>query len=149
METVDYQSNLDARLAFKRLTGINIRLTPYESLVKIGQPNDETIVVQLVVHQADERKTETILKAQGTRLIQFTKTPSGWAQHGKPVTVWDNDFKPIALPYFTRDRSLAAFLQSREFTRMCGRPGTDRNPLDSHDRTAQGYSTRRMSRHWQ
>ena len=149
MRVTDYESNVDAQKAFKALTGQTIRITPFQSIDRIAVKSPTEILVQLTVFTVEERRTEYLLTARGTRLIQFTETNGRWAQTGKPVTVWESSFSRISVPFFGRGKNMAEWLSDREFTRMCGRPGTSSHPLDSHDRVAQGYSTRRMSRHWQ
>lgn len=145
------ESNLEARLVFKRVTGITLRVTPYEVVTRIKRLNESTIVVQLKVYQAEERRTEVILKNQGTRLVQFTLTERGWAQTGPSVTAWDDDFKPVYQSLYGPGKTVEEWYRARQFEADCHRPGTDSHPLDSARRTAAydgEYSTARMVRHW-
>jgi hypothetical protein len=91
MDTVP-ESNLQALRVMKQATGLTMRVTPYEVVTRIKQVTETTIVVQLRVYQAEERRTEVILKNQGTRLVQYSLTDHGWAQAGPTVTAWDDDF---------------------------------------------------------
>lgn len=145
------ESNLHALRAMKQATGITMRVTPYEVVTRIKQVDASTIAVQLRVYQAEERRTEVILKNQGTRLIQFKLTDHGWAQTGRPITAWDDDFEPVYQSLYGPGKTVEEWYRARAFEASCHRPGTDSHPLDSARRTqAYGgqYSTKRMARHW-
>jgi len=145
------ESNLDALRIMKATTGLTMRITPYEVVTRIKRVNETTIVVQLRVYQAEERRTEVILKNQGTRLVQYTLTDHGWAQAGPTVTAWDDDFKPVYQSLYGPGKTVEEWYRSRLFEAACHRPGTDSHPLDSARRTAAydgQYSTNRMVRHW-
>lgn len=145
------ESNLDALRVFKRATGLTMRVTPYEVVTRIKSIDETTIVVQLRVYQADERRTEVILKNQGTRLAQYTQTDGVWRQAGPTVTAWDDDFKPVYWSKFGPGKTVEQWYRAREFEASCYRPGTDQHPLDSAHRTSAydgQYSTTRMVRHW-
>lgn len=146
-----YSSNLDAIKAIKRLTGLVIRVTPYDLVQGVTVKSETEIVVTVKVHEIEERRTTVILKNQGTRLIQFTRTESGgWRQSGL-FTLWETDFEPVHHSLFGPGKTVAEWLAARQFESMCGRPGTDNHPLDSYRRTVvdgADYTTRRMARHW-
>lgn len=145
------ESNLHALRAMKALTGLTIRVTPYEVVTRIKRLDEGTIVVQLRVYQAEERRTEVILKNQGTRLAQYTQTNGVWRQAGPTVTAWDDDFKPVYWSKFGPGKTVEQWYRAREFEASCYRPGSDSHPLDSFQRTVidgPDYTTRRMERHW-
>lgn len=149
MDVTDYTDTLEARVAFKRLTGLNIRLTPFESITKIAPKSETEVVVQIITHQAEERRTEWLLTARGIKLVRFVQSESGtWAQVGKPLVMWDDDFERVSIPLFGPGKTPGEWLQAREFARMCYRPGTSNFPMDNHQRTQEGYTTARMARHW-
>jgi hypothetical protein len=147
-----YQSNLEAAIAFKQMTGITIRLTPYDLLARIVRKSDDQIVVAIKVHEVHEYRTSVVLKNQGTRLIQFRRVDGvGWRQIGLPVTMWESDFTPVHHSIFGPGKTVAEWLQARQFEADCGRPGTDNHPLDSFQRTVvdgPDFTTRKMARHW-
>jgi hypothetical protein len=145
------ESNLHALRIMKQATGLTMRVTPYEVVTRIKQVTETTIVVQLRVYQAEERRTEVILKNQGTRLVQYSLTDHGWAQAGPTVTAWDDDFQPVYQSLYGPGKTVEEWYRARAFEAQCNRPGTDSHPLDSANRTAAyngQYSTTRMVRHW-
>jgi hypothetical protein len=145
------ESNLHALRVMKQATGLTMRVTPYEVVTRIKQVTETTIVVQLRVYQAEERRTEVILKNQGTRLVQYSLTDHGWAQAGPTVTAWDTDFAPVYQSLYGPGKTVEEWYRARQFEAACHRPGTDSHPLDSANRTAAydgQYSTTRMVRHW-
>jgi hypothetical protein len=150
MPVVQYQDSLEARVAFKRLTGLTIRLTPFELLTAINQQSDTLVAASIVTFRVDERRTEYLIKARGTKLIGFGQDPVTWTwrQIGKPLVVWDEDFEPFSYNLFSRGKSPAEWLAAREFARQCYRPGTSAQPLDSSYRTTLGYTTSKMERYW-
>lgn len=144
-------TNLEGAIEFKRLTGLTLRITPYDLVIAITVKSADEVVVTMQVHQIDERRTSVTLKAQGTRLTRYVRTAEGWHQAGLPFTMWQPDFEPVHHSIFGPGKTVAQWLAARRFESMCGRPGTDRHPLDSFQRTVidgPDYSTRRMERHW-
>jgi hypothetical protein len=148
MDSTDYQSNLDARIAFKMLTGLQLRLRPYETVVTIAVQSPTQIVVKSEVYDFDERRTETFLTAKGTRLIAFQKAESGWSQSGKTITVWDPSFSRIAVNHYAPGKTEGEWLTGRAWDRLAYRPGSDAQPMDSFYRTTKGYTPAKMARHW-
>lgn len=146
--TPAFESNLEARVAFKRLTGLNIRLTPWELLTRINRQSEDTIVVQIVTHEVNERKTQTILTGRGVRLIQYKLVDGSWKETFRLPVVWEPDFKPMTYSLFGPGKTPEEWLQAKLFEQMCYRPGSDRSPLDSCSRTSIGYTTPKMARHW-
>jgi hypothetical protein len=145
------ESNLHALRIMKQATGLTMRVTPYEVVTRIKQVTETTIVVQLRVYQAEERRTEVILKNQGTRLVQYSLTDHGWAQAGPTVTAWDDDFQPVYQSLYGPGKTVEEWYRARQFEAACHRPGTDSHPLDSFHRTVvdgPDYTTSRMARHW-
>jgi hypothetical protein len=145
-----FQSNLEARTAFKRMTGAIIRLTPYDLFIKVTVKSPTELVATIRVHEIQERRTAVILKNQGTRLVQFNLVNDVWVQTNT-FTLWETDFTPIHHSIFGPGKTVGQWLLARQFESMCGRPGSDNHPLDSFQRTVvdgPDYSTKRMARHW-
>jgi hypothetical protein len=92
MDTVP-ESNLQALRVMKQATGLTMRVTPYEVVTRIKQVTETTIVVQLRVYQAEERRTEVILKNQGTRLVQYSLTDNGLDNPRQAVKLVDTVFR--------------------------------------------------------
>ncbi len=150
METPQYESNLEALVAFKQLTGgAYFRLRPFEIIERIAQKDDSNIVVRLITFEIDERKTETHLTNRGTKLIAYQRTESGeWRQAGRAFTVWDTDFERIAINHFGPGKTEAEYWNAKAYARLCYRPGTSAQPMDSFYRTTAGHTPTRMARHW-
>lgn len=148
---MQFSTNLEAAIEFKRLTGITLRITPYDLVTAISIKADDQIVVTTKVHQVEERRTSVILKAQGTRLTQYLLGGGGWHQSGAPFTLWEPDFEPVHHSIFGPGKTVAQWLAARQFEAMCGRPGSDSHPLDSYQRTVidgPDFTNKKMARHW-
>lgn len=148
MDTPRFSSNLEARIAFKRLTGIEIRLTPFEVVVEIIEKSADEIVVKLIVFEVDERRTETWLNNRGTRLTQFKLVNGSWKQSPQSFTLWDTDFEPTAHNHYGVGKSVGEWLHARAYARLCYRPGSTAQPMDSFYRTTKGHTSSRMAKHW-
>lgn len=146
--TTVYETSLEASVAFKRLTGTTCRLTPFEALVKIAVKSDDEIIVQITTYEVIERRTEYVIKNRGTKLVGFSNRHGTWQQNGKALVVWETDFEPFSIPFYGSGKTMAEWLDAKEFARMCHRPGSSAVPMDSHKRVMQGASTVRMTRHW-
>ena len=150
MDSTGYESNIEALRAFKSMTGgAYLRVRPFEIIEAIVQRDADNIVVKLITFELDERKTEMVLKAKGTKLVGYKRTESGsWVQNGKAFTVWDDTFSPISVKHYGPGKTEAEYWSAKAYDRLCYRPGSDRQPMDSFRRVVEGYTPARMERHW-
>lgn len=148
MERPQFESNLDARVAFKQMTGLTIRLTPWELIEKITQKDDGSIVVTIQTHTVSERTRETVLLTRATKLIQFVQSDSGAWVEALAFRVEDADFERQSIPLFGPGKTPEQWLMARQWERMAYRVGSAANPLDNYTRVGAGYTPARMTRHW-
>ena len=150
MDQPQFESNIEALVAFKALTGgAYLRLRPFELVHSIIKRDDENIVVKIITFEIDERRTETYLTNRGTKLVGYQLNGSGlWAQAGKPFTLWETDFQPTAINHYGPGKTQGQWLHDRAYARLCHRPGTSAQPMDSFYRTTAGHTPARMARHW-
>lgn len=143
-----FETNLDARVAFKRLTGETIRLTPWEAIESIVEKDDGSVAVVIVTHTVEERKTETILTSRSLKLLVFVQSDTGWRQANRMVVPDPTFEKAEHIPLFGPGKTPAEWLMARQWERLAHRVGSSASPMDNYDRVGKGYTTARMTRHW-
>lgn len=58
------------------------------------------------------------------------------------------DFTPFNIPHYGTHQSVDEWVARVKRERMAGRAGSSSFPLDTYDRTNQGYAPERMTKHW-
>jgi hypothetical protein len=140
--------------AAELLIGRPIRLAPGSSV--------DTIVVsdsELVVKYTHY---DRVVMARETRVNGAYTTVRAWYldlvtnEGDRPVwmtgdthTAAHEDFQPYVIhESASAVRDVAEQVARREFEATCHRPGSGGNPMDNADRTAEGYTTSQMKKHW-
>lgn len=126
----------DSLTAYQRLaifneeTGLNIRLRPFESVLKVGI-GDTDAVLLLETHRYEERSREYRLTARYRKMISVS-IERGYEE----LLIEDDEFPGMVIKKFEFSKTADVQREQREWERMCHRPAGDR---DSHSRLAQGY----------
>lgn len=148
MDRMEFESNLEARRAFKAATGLPIRLTPYDLFTAMVRQSETQLTVSILIHKAEERRASVVLIGRATRLIQYNRSPAGvWRQAGI-VTVWDEDFEPQTYSLYGPGKSPEEWLHAQIWARMAHRVGSSRHPLDNFDRVRYDRASDKMVKHW-
>lgn len=140
------EDNLTHLVDIKRRTGGHLfRIKPFDRITQVVVQSDDTIVVQVITHQVQERKFDTILTARGLRLVPLTRNTFGHWSAGQPITVWETDFQPVRVAAFTPS-TVAQYWEKRIHEFMCHRPGTPSAPMENA--SFEDCTTPKMARHW-
>lgn len=59
------------------------------------------------------------------------------------------DFETFYMNNYGPGKSVREWIEGLKRERMAGRAGSDSSPMDTYDRTTAGYTTHRMTKHWQ
>jgi hypothetical protein len=145
-EDQGYKSQIALRNVFD-LTGHQIILKSGESVQNLViTPNQVSVVLNVVDWREKGQGFE--VKGLGVRLYSFMNNTGSWLPVGKPVTVWEEDFKPEFVRTHGRSVSPTEWVEALWFARECARPGSSSNPMDTYERTLEGYSSDTMQAHW-
>lgn len=110
-------------------TGIEIKLRPFEKVVKVTLGDQLCGAVLIETYRYDERAREYRFTAKVRRLIDIR------LGRKEEMIFPDDTFQPFVLKKFDF-KTAEERLEQREWERLCHRPAGDR---DSHSRLAQGY----------
>lgn len=141
------EDNLTALVEIKRLTGLTVRLKPFDEIIGWVVKSPTEIVVQIRTHEVIEAKFDTFLTGRGIKLQGLSAQADGTWRAGESIVMWEDDFQKVRVAAFT-PTSIADFWAKRDHENMCYRPGTSKQPMESASVTAEGYSPARMTRHW-
>jgi hypothetical protein len=131
-----------------QITGHQIILKSGESVVNmLISPTEVTVVLSVVASR--ERSMFIEITGIGTRLYQFKSNENdGKWSVTQPITVWAEDFKTQL--YRTGGRSVTPteYVEALWYARECYRPGTSAQPMDSFERTMDGFASPGAERNW-
>lgn len=143
------QTNVELLVQVKRLTGLTVRMLPYEEVLEIKTVGN-TVAVLIQTYQYRERRADVEFTARGKRLVSLTHKTDGTWTHDQMV-VWEPDFVPFYQNTFGPGKTVGDWYAQRTRERMAYRPGTSTSPMDNSDRTHMhdgNYSPPRMRSHW-
>lgn len=127
--------------------GSAIRL-PFESKVKALIVEDHRMVLQYTRYEVGRLARESRYTAAYTVADVYTRDAGVWSRTDR-FEAADEAFQPHAFHESgTPHRDETEQTTRRTFEADCHRPGGGRAPLDNADRTAEGYTTKAMERHW-
>lgn len=132
----------------KQLTGHQIILKSGESVINlVVAPTQVSVVLSVVTSR--EKGMFIEITGLGTRLYSFTysENTNSWLPI-KPITVWAEGFEPQLMRIAGQSITPTEYVEKLWFARECHRPGTSANPMDSFERTLDGYTTNTVQRHW-
>lgn len=121
---------------------------PYHSKVTAIVVDDDRLVVKYVRYIVDPRARESRYEAAYVVADVYTCTGGQWSRTDTFEAV-DATFRPHAVhegPGQVRDEHEQR--TRRIYEGDCYRPGASRAPMDNAARTAEGYTTERMQKHW-
>lgn len=162
------EGNIQLLAAIKRQTGVTVRLRPMEEIKKVQSSGETAMTILTTVYNVTEGRAATMVIGRGKRLITLTRRADlveaearrrgvwhgvkgdyfgmGWVM--EQITMWEDEFEPFAINHYGPGQSVDDAVAKVKWERMAGRPGSDKAPLDTYDRTNQGYTTPRMKNHW-
>jgi hypothetical protein len=136
------------RSAAQMHTGLRIEL-PYHSKLEAVIIEDDQMVVKYTKYRATILARETRYDAAWVVADVYTRDAGIWSRTDR-FEADDVRFRPHAVhEAATEHRDERQQRERRIFEADCYRPGGGRSPLDNADRTAEGYTTKAMERHWQ
>lgn len=122
---------------------------PFHAEVRAIIVEDERLVVQYTRYMADMRTRETRYQAAYTVADVYTRDAGVWSRSDQFEAI-DDTFRPHAVYEAAGEhRDETAQRARRLHEGDCYRPGGGRFPMDNAARTAEGYTTAKMERHWQ
>lgn len=127
--------------------GTTIRL-PFEAKVKALIVEDDRMVLQYTRYEVSRLARESRYAAAYTVADVFTRDAGVWSRTDR-FEAADEAFRPHAVHESGRaHRDEIEQAARRTFEGDCHRPGTSKSPMDSAERTSEGYTTDKMARHW-
>lgn len=127
--------------------GMSIRL-PFHSSVDNILVDEDRLGVSYIKYTVDVRTHETRYTGAERVLDVYTRDAGRWARTDQFRSA-DDTFQPHAVHESGRThRDEAEQTTRRTFEGDCHRPGTSKSPMDNAERTAEGYTTDKMARHW-
>jgi hypothetical protein len=123
------------------------RLKPWET-VRSFQITDKSIAVTIETYEVKILVREDRYERKGIRALMFDRTADGGWKLSMDYTAWDDNFESYVYEKFGRRKTVDEFHAQREWEKLCHRPGTPSNPLDSYSRVLEGYTTDKMERHF-
>jgi len=127
--------------------GYPVRL-PFHSKVEALIVEDERMVLKYTKYTADIRARETRYDAACVVADVFTRDGGVWSRTDR-FEAADVRFQPHAVHESGNEhRDENEQTIRRAYEASCHRPGGGRTPLDNADRTADGYTTDAMVKHW-
>jgi len=145
---------------FGEQTGLRYQLRPYERMLTV-KVNHETGKAALLIETfivKETRRSVTFLK-RGRKLVGFHQVEvqgiganvlyKRWMRDDyEPFVLWDDDFTPTEDVHLGTVLSNKERAEKREWEGMAYRVGSKSSPMDNAERTAAGYTTDAMTRHW-
>lgn len=138
---------LQLKAAFEMHVGGKVRL-PIHADIQAIIIEDDRAVIKYTRYEADVRARETRLNAATIVADVWLRGDTGWGRHTS-YEAPDASFRPHAIHEsggHLRDENEQR--ARRTFEGDCYRPGTGNFPLDNAERTAAGYTTSKMEKHW-
>lgn len=127
--------------------GIKVRL-PFHSKADSILIEDDRVGVSYIKYDVTVLSRETRYNGAERVLDVYTHDAGVWSRTDRFSAI-DDTFTPHAVhEAATEHRDEAAQRQRRMFEGDCYRPGASRFPMDNAQRTAEGYTTTKMERHW-
>lgn len=91
MIVLSHENNIQALAAIKRLTNVNLRLTPMSEIVAL-ETDDDSLVVEIVVYKYDERRRDMLITGRGIRVVRLVPAHQEWMPWvSTTVTAWDDE----------------------------------------------------------
>lgn len=127
--------------------GQKIRL-PVFAEVQTIVVGDDSLVMKFYRFDRKVSARETTTNAAYTCLWSFYLVAGAWVP-GDTFQSEQADFVPYTVPDSARPvRDENEQAVRRAYEAACHRPGTGSAPMDNADRTAEGYTTDSMRKHW-
>jgi hypothetical protein len=135
------------KMAAKMHMGIPFKL-PYHSKVTAVVIDDYQVIIKYYRYDATRLARETRYNAAWVVADVYACVNDEWSFHDR-YEAPDDTFMPHTVhEAASQHRDEAAQRERRMFEGDCYRPGASRFPMDNAQRTAEGYTTPQMERHW-
>lgn len=147
VHTADEHTPAQLHRAAELHMGMRIRL-PFHSTIDAILISDTQCVVRYTRYEAR-------ILARETRLENAWKVADIYSLTGDEFefdtchSAEDETFTPCVIAEDSKPaQAISAYHARRAFEAECHRPGTPNAPLDNAERTAEGYTTEPMRKHW-
>lgn len=128
--------------------GIKIKM-PFHSSVDSILVEPDRLGVSYIKYDVTVMSRETRYNAAERVLDVYTNDAGVWSRTDR-FSAPDGTFQPHAVHEAAGEHRDEDQQRARRiYEADCHRPGGGRFPLDNADRTAEGYTTKAMERHWQ
>lgn len=135
------------RSAAEMHMGRSIKM-PYHSKLTAVVIEDYQVIVKYTRYQAAVMSRETRYSAAWIVADIYTCIDDVWSLHDT-FDAPDDTFTPHAVhEAANQHRDEREQRERRTFEGDCYRPGASRFPMDNAQRTSEGYTTERMTKHW-
>ncbi len=143
----DKTTEFHLRSACEAHMGIPIKL-PYHSKLEAIVIEDWQVIVRYTRYQAAIMSRETRYTAAWVVAAIYVCVDDAWSFHDTYEAA-DDTFQPHAVHEAAGEhRDETEQRTRRTFEGDCHRPGASRFPMDNAERTAEGYTTHKMQKHW-
>jgi hypothetical protein len=127
--------------------GATIRL-PHHSKLIGAVIEEERVAILFTKYEAQVMARETRYASADKVLHTYTRADGMWSR-SDVFTVPDDTFTPHVVHESAGvHRDEHEQMRRRTFEGDCYRPGTSKAPMDNAARTAEGYTTLKMEKHW-